>query len=644
MNTFFKKSIIFSVIAVALLAIFVFSAGAEDVDDGIYYCREAISKLDNSEALLFAYDSIAEGVGVCLEWITVYNGEDDLSAEELATVIDAYRRDYAHHFWIGNSYSVSFRDETVLRVRFDYITSGAELEAAKVKFNAAVDEILAGIDPSMSDFEKELYFHDTIAARTNYSLNGENVYNAYGALVDGVSVCEGYAEALQYLLHRVGIRSFIAIGSGRDQPHAWNCVEIDGKFYHTDLTWDDPDSVYHAYFNLSDDVIQEDHYIEPTAYALPVCDSDDAAYFKVMGGYLESYNVDLISSLLKIGTLDGNTLSKSIYIPGDVSVFWEWYCENILPIAVKTGFTGSIGYGMRHTGHEICLIIEGNLSGETFLPAKIDRASLSLGSDLTMKFYVALDGDSDLDPTKFSLCVTMCGRTEEITEYKLDGGKYVFEYTGISPQQMTDLIDIELLNSGVKIYERSGYSVKENAQKILTENGSDEKLVRLISDMLRYGEAAQKYRGYNPDDLATEGVVGMSEPMELVPTSTDKKAVFESAVNDVYFTHAGVRFDTVNRLYVRLSSSDGAKIIVKADGEIVGIYENFESTTVYTGGIAASDINTVYTFELYDNGELVETLTYSVRSYCYSMKDSENMGELALALYNYGCSAVEYGK
>ena len=70
-----------------------------------------------------------------------------------------------------------------------------------------------------------------------------------------------------------------------------------------------------------------------------------------------------------------------------------------------------------------------------------------------------------------------------------------------------------------------------------------------------------------------------------------------------------------------------------------------DGTTYYTNGIYATDFDKVYTFELYENGALVQTLTYSVNSYVYSMMDQNENGELtemallARSLYSYGLFA-----
>jgi len=149
-----------------------------------------------------------------------------------------------------------------------------------------VEEVLHGITPEMSEFDRQLLVHDRLAARVTYDGSLPNAHDAYGALIDGKAVCQGYAEAFQYLLRRVGIQSFIVTGVGVNAdgeiPHAWNLVRIDNKYYHTDLTWDDADDrPYHAYFNMDDHFITEDHAIAITAYPMKECVELEANYFTV---------------------------------------------------------------------------------------------------------------------------------------------------------------------------------------------------------------------------------------------------------------------------------------------------------------------------------------------------------------------------
>lgn len=160
--------------------------------------------MSNSTALLYAYDKITAGIGASEAEISVYNGTNAITQAEIKTVLDAYRRDHTEHFWMGNSYSISYTTATVISLRPTYIMSGAELETAKETFDDAVDEMLSGITSVMSEYEREKLLHDRLAAKITY-VETSNAHNAYGAIVEGKAVCEGYAEAYQYLLQCAGL-------------------------------------------------------------------------------------------------------------------------------------------------------------------------------------------------------------------------------------------------------------------------------------------------------------------------------------------------------------------------------------------------------------------------------------------------------
>lgn len=329
-----------SLLLVAVLVLSGLPVGVNAASDTeiTYYGRTALSQLDNAEKMLYIYDQIVDGIANCKETIE-FDLSYGITEEELTTVLDAYIRDYAHHFWLDNHYGVGGYSTGITSLYPTYTMTGTELESAKTAFESAVDEILAGLSASMSDYDKELYLHDALAARVTY-IESTNAHNSYGALVEGKAVCEGYAEALQYLLHRAGIQSFIATGNAGG-PHAWNYVLIDGEYYHVDLTWNDQDSaLYHAYFNVSDSMIAEDHTLTPTAYQLPTCDSTDAFYFNGKDTYLDSYTVSSVGKLMK-----NNAWNVHVYIPGNVDTFWSWFCDNCVAIAREAGVSGGFSYG-----------------------------------------------------------------------------------------------------------------------------------------------------------------------------------------------------------------------------------------------------------------------------------------------------------
>lgn len=116
------------------------------------------------------------------------------------------------------------------------------------------DEIIEEIiKENYSDEEKIKAIHDYIAHHTQYDESMDDMSNysyyshtAYGALINGIAVCDGYAEALKYLLDKTDVNNVLIFGEADDDGnftgdvnHAWNLIEVDGSYYHYDLTWND---------------------------------------------------------------------------------------------------------------------------------------------------------------------------------------------------------------------------------------------------------------------------------------------------------------------------------------------------------------------------------------------------------------------
>ena len=76
-------------------------------------------------------------------------------------------------------------------------------------------------------------------------MTAQNQYSIVGALLEGQAVCEGYARSFKYILDGLGIPCVLVSGTGTNsngetESHAWNYVQLDGKWYGVDVTWDDP--------------------------------------------------------------------------------------------------------------------------------------------------------------------------------------------------------------------------------------------------------------------------------------------------------------------------------------------------------------------------------------------------------------------
>lgn len=406
------KRILAILLVVVLLALFAPATLATNQDDPWsvhehdYYGRNLLEEMTDSAALLYAYDQLAAGVELGAESISVYNGTDPLTSENWAMVLDLYKRDYTQHFWV-DEFSVTSNSDTILSVSPTYSFTGVNLTQARTWFDLAVNEILVGITEDMSALEKELYIHDTLAQRIVYYEGTANCHNAYGAIVEGYATCDGYAEALQYLLHREGIQSFIAIGYGYNfkrneyAAHAWNYVCIDGKYYQVDLTWDDKDEyISHEYFNSSDTEMAEYHYPSSVNYYLPVCNSYDANYHAVRNTRLDTYTAKTIGELLK-----ANDNTVYVYIPGDVNTFLSWFSQNVKSIATAAGIPSgySITYGRLNREFVIILSKKNAAANvatvETALGTHTSYTSVSAAIAAAGSGYVKLLADCSEDLT-----------------------------------------------------------------------------------------------------------------------------------------------------------------------------------------------------------------------------------------------------
>lgn len=132
------------------------------------------------------------------------------------------------------------------------------------------------ITTDMSDYEKAKAIHDYIIITTEYdheNLEANTIpnddYTAYGALVNHLAVCRGYAEAYKLLTNKAGLNCEIETGISDNISHAWNVIELDGKWYQVDVTFDDPvyedtrykksNVVHYDYFLVTNEQMYLDH-------------------------------------------------------------------------------------------------------------------------------------------------------------------------------------------------------------------------------------------------------------------------------------------------------------------------------------------------------------------------------------------------
>ena len=316
------------------------------IQTSAYYGR---GKLSGNEQK--AYDAIASGIKEAKAEISL--SSYSLTQSAVAKILEYVRADYPQYFWLGNDYNMAaLSGGKITKLLPTYTFSGSALTEAKNKFDAAVNNLLKTVSGSWSDYDRELVIHDWLCQNVTYDGSSANAHNAYGALVERKAVCEGYARAFQYLLYQSGVPSLIVMGTSKGENHAWLMVKIGGSYYHVDVTWDDQKTTtYHAYFNLSDAVIKEDHTVGSENYALPTASSMDANYFRKSGLVLKApFDVNTVA-----GALRGGNGNARFYIDGSTADFSGWVAANHNSIASAMGIAGGYTYQLGSLGHEISL-------------------------------------------------------------------------------------------------------------------------------------------------------------------------------------------------------------------------------------------------------------------------------------------------
>lgn len=149
--------------------------------------------------------------------------------------------DYLRYHYAGMSakikgYGAAFKVE----YQFKYLDTREEAKAVSEEVKRVLEEL--NIE-KLDDYEKIKIIHDYIIDNTEYDLSVKS-NSAYGALINRVSACQGYAALAYKMMTEAGIECRIISGIADQEPHAWNIVKLDGLWYNIDCTWDDPVGVF----------------------------------------------------------------------------------------------------------------------------------------------------------------------------------------------------------------------------------------------------------------------------------------------------------------------------------------------------------------------------------------------------------------
>lgn len=178
----------------------------------------------------------------------VYN--DEAGKKKISAIFEEVINETPYLFYTGREFAKEFDAGTkrISRIGLSYMKkylSGDTVNVEKIKrtrkkLDIEINKAVAGIPSQMGSVEKALLLHDYLVQTVSYNDSASQAerISEVGALLNHKANCQGYAVTYAALLQKVGIPAK-CISSDR-MSHMWNLVSIGGRWYHVDVTWDDP--------------------------------------------------------------------------------------------------------------------------------------------------------------------------------------------------------------------------------------------------------------------------------------------------------------------------------------------------------------------------------------------------------------------
>lgn len=242
-----------------------------------------------------AYDIIVDGILNDDKIITVE--KPHINIEKL---IDYIHYDHPQLFTFRN-YQLRFnRDEIIIEPV--YLYSHEDYLSLRTNCINITRSIIKPFKTS-SSYDKVMGVHNWFCTNFTYEEENEESHSIVGPLLRNKGVCEGFAELFKLLMDMLDVPCSIIMGDVDGEKHAWNCVMVNNKWYHIDVTFDISRTIHpfvaYDYCMITDDEITTDHSID---YKLDLCNSFELNYYVKNNLFLQ--NQSDLDSLIKRLTIN----------------------------------------------------------------------------------------------------------------------------------------------------------------------------------------------------------------------------------------------------------------------------------------------------------------------------------------------------
>lgn len=161
----------------------------------------------------------------------------------------------------------------IIELDITYETTDEEEAYVETQLEAIAQTMLK---KNQRDIDLVKAVHDYVITNFSYNLKtNRSPYVVHTLFIERQGVCQAMALFAFKLLKKLGIPCFYVTGYGQNDRHGWNLVQLDGAWYHLDITWDNPNfnehffenyRISYNYFLLTDAQIQKDHTFDTLYY------------------------------------------------------------------------------------------------------------------------------------------------------------------------------------------------------------------------------------------------------------------------------------------------------------------------------------------------------------------------------------------
>lgn len=235
------------------------------------------------------YNEICDGMRHYRSEIRLSKASAVSDIEEVMNSIVYYENEL-YYFEPGYTVGVVGGGEKAYIVGLEYSKSYDEISTQFSQMSARIYEIESKITAGMNEYDIVKLFHDELVKSVEYD---KEKTSAYDALVLKKANCQGYSDAFSMLCNRYGIANIIVTGKF-NEPHMWNMVRINEKWYYVDVTADDPGEekypglIEYDYFLIPSERLLRDHSLDKHSFEYPAATDGSLNYYLINGLVAES--------------------------------------------------------------------------------------------------------------------------------------------------------------------------------------------------------------------------------------------------------------------------------------------------------------------------------------------------------------------